>query len=313
MISTLIATYNRGPDLRLVLGCLLNQRLPAGLEHEVIIIDNNSNDDTRAVVESLIPSFGGKLKYFFEPRQGKSFAINKGIQEAQGEIIVLTDDDCTFESDYIAKIYQAFQKGGLEIGFIGGRILPRYVGCSKPAWFAELEPGWWYKEFFWGPLAVLDYGEEPFIIDKRGLPLSDLKLFYGANMAVRKELFFHHGHFDIEKYHTHDTEFQLRFLREGARGLYTPEVKVYHKITADRLTPQYYYRWYFKRGYLLDFQGRYREKIYHPFGIQWAMLAKTVKLLVTSVFVRSLTQKVYRRCQALFNLGQMKQLIKENS
>lgn len=312
MISTLIATYNRSTDLRMVLECLRHQTLPSGLEHEVLIVDNNSNDDTKAVVESYFPSFKGSLKYLFEPRQGKSFAINKGIEAAKGDIIVLTDDDCTFESNYIASIYKVFQESGEYIGFIGGKVAPRWVNCSKPEWFVELKPGWWHREFFWGPLAIMDYGDEPFTIDQQTLGAADKKLFYGANMAVRRELFTKYGGFDLEKHNAHDTEFQLRFLKAGAKGCYVPQIKVYHKITSARLAPKHYYRWYYVRGKLLEVETQYQKKFYHPLGIQFALISKTLKLLIGSLLARSLTEKVYKRCEGLFNLGQMVQIAGRN-
>lgn len=120
IISVVIATYNRCEDLKQTLGSLQKQNLRGDVNYEIIIVDNNSKDKTKDVVESFVPSFQGKLKYLFEPRQGQPFAHNYGIKEAKGEIIVLTDDDCTFNNDYLSIIYETFNKNGTNIGFIGG-------------------------------------------------------------------------------------------------------------------------------------------------------------------------------------------------
>lgn len=293
----------------MVLACLEKQGYD---NYEVLIIDNNSDDDTKEVVESFIPGFQGKLRYLFEKKQGKPYAINLGISEAQGEIIVLTDDDCTFESEYLGKVSQAFEQGGPTIGFIGGKILPRWVNCHKPDWFADIKSGWWYKEFFWGPLAILDYGEKPLLITEKFVDKFGKTLFYGANMAVRRELFLKIGGINVTKIIGEDTEFQLRFLRAGVRGFYAPEVKVYHKVTPKRLSTQYYYQWHFERGKMLEVEKDYIRKFYHPFGIQWALIGQTVKLWLNSIFTRSLTYRIYWRCHALFNLGQMIQIIQRN-
>jgi GT2 family glycosyltransferase len=131
-------------------------------------------------------------------------------------------------------------------------------------------------------------------------------------MAVRKELFDRCGVFSTEIAITQDTELQLRFLLDGEQGRYAPQIKVFHKVSPGRLTPRYYYRWYYRRGRLLEVQDKYQRKFYHPFGIQFALIASTVKLLVSSLFVRQMSERIYRRSHGLFNLGQMVQIARNN-
>jgi len=308
-LSVIISTFNRSEDLKIALDCLKKQVLTSPVDYEVLIIDNNSTDDTKSVVESFSPAFQGRLKYFFEPRQGKPFAMNLGIKECKGEIIVMTDDDCSMESDYLENVYNTFKESGPNIGFIGGKIIPRWVNCSKPEWFDNLEPDW-FKDFFWGPLAILDYGDKPFIINWDLYESQGKKLLYGANMAARKEIFLKYGDFDHEKRITEDMEFQLRLLRAGVQVLYTPRVRVFHKVTAKRLRPGCYYRWYLERGFYMEINEVYEKKPYYPFGIPFYFVARTCKLFAKSVFARPLTEKMYHRCRAIFNIGQMVQIAK---
>jgi glycosyltransferase involved in cell wall biosynthesis len=311
MITVLIATYNRSKDLKGALECLRQQELEDHLEFEVLIMDNNSSDDTKTVVESFIPGFHGKLKYYFEPTQGKPYALNQGIKAARGDIIVLTDDDCMFENNYLMNTHRIFEEYGQAVGFIGGRIMPRWVNCSKPEWFDHLTPEW-FKEHFWGPLAILDYGDEPFIIDHRQVDAHTKKLFYGANMAVRRELFHKHGGFDLQKTLAQDTEIQLRFLKGKEQGLYAPQVKVSHKVTTQRLKPEYFYRWYYLRGLYREIVEQYERKFYHPLGIQYSMIINTLKYCLNSLIERSHIKRIHFRCLTLFNLGQMIQIAKKN-
>jgi len=58
-------------------------RLPDSVEWEVVVVDNNSRDQTREVVEEFRCRYPGRFRYLFEPRQGKSYALNAGIREAQ--------------------------------------------------------------------------------------------------------------------------------------------------------------------------------------------------------------------------------------
>ena len=97
--SVVIATYNRAADLRDTLASLAKLQ-PDG-PWEVIVVDNNSPDNTRAVVEDAIPSFPADLRYLFEREQGRSPALNAGIRSARGAIIVTTDDDVRVPADWL--------------------------------------------------------------------------------------------------------------------------------------------------------------------------------------------------------------------
>ncbi len=89
--SVVIATHNRAADLRDTLASLAALQ-PDG-PWEVIVVDNNSPDHTRQVVEAAAPTFPVALRYLFEARQGRSPALNAGISAARGQIIATTDDD----------------------------------------------------------------------------------------------------------------------------------------------------------------------------------------------------------------------------
>ena len=80
--SVVIATYNRAADLRQTLESLAGLR-PAG-DWEVIVVDNNCTDGTRAIVEHAASSFPAPLRYVFEREQGRSPALNAGMRAARG-------------------------------------------------------------------------------------------------------------------------------------------------------------------------------------------------------------------------------------
>jgi glycosyltransferase involved in cell wall biosynthesis len=320
LITVIICTYNRCDCLKDILNCLLLQKTDKNFDYEVVIVDNNSKDKTKEIAESFIFQFQGRLRYFFEGKQGKPHALNLGIKEAKGDIIVSTDDDCILEENYLINIFKTFKELKDEIGFIGGKILPYWVGSKKPVWLDEvfLQPSEidqskpnWFKIFFEGPLGILDYGQKSFVIDynqqKQGI-----RLFYGANMAFRKEVFKKFGTYRLDKRLTQDTEICIRLLKGGVKGLYAPDVKVYHKIKTNRITPGYYYRWYFLRGQYLENDEKYDKKFYHPLGIQFVFFSQTAKLFLKSLFEHSLSQKIYCRCQGVYNLGRMNKIAKKN-
>ena len=73
-LDVVIPTYNRRAMLARTLDSLLAAAEPQSLDVRVIVVDNNSTDDTRAFVHSQRQRFAGRLDYLFERRQGRSFA-----------------------------------------------------------------------------------------------------------------------------------------------------------------------------------------------------------------------------------------------
>src|ERR1700757_4351034 len=100
-ISVIVCTYNRCDELALTLESLANSLLPPPTVWEIIVVDNNSNDKTKEAVELFVRRFPGRFRYLCEARQGKSYALNAGIRDARGEILVFTDDDVVVEATWL--------------------------------------------------------------------------------------------------------------------------------------------------------------------------------------------------------------------
>ena len=126
--SIVIATYNRAADLRETLKSLAG--LHADGPWEVIVVDNNSPDDTRQVVLDAAPSFPVPLRYLFEREQGRSPALNCGIRAAAGEIVVTTDDDVRVPADWLNQAAAGLER--LQCDYVGGRVMPIWGG-PRPA------------------------------------------------------------------------------------------------------------------------------------------------------------------------------------
>jgi glycosyltransferase involved in cell wall biosynthesis len=121
MISVVICTYNRAESLRRTLSSVAKMEVPSDLSWEVIVVDNNSTDATRAVVEEFVKASSLPVRYVFEPRQGLSHARNTGVATAKGEIIAFIDDDVFASTDWLGNIWQEFQSDD-ELGVLGGRV-----------------------------------------------------------------------------------------------------------------------------------------------------------------------------------------------
>ncbi len=86
-LDVVIATYNRSALLRRALDSLLAADQPASLPFVVIVCDNNSTDDTAAVVAAYQERFRGQLRYVFERTPGKSSALNTALAASSGELV----------------------------------------------------------------------------------------------------------------------------------------------------------------------------------------------------------------------------------
>jgi glycosyltransferase involved in cell wall biosynthesis len=131
-LSVIICTYKRPALLREALASLFEQRLPRN-RFEVIVVDNNSRDETAAVGEEFAARLPN-LRYFHEPKQGLSHSRNRGCDEARGDYLVYLDDDARADRDYLLNVYQAIVTCDPDI--LGGPIFPYYT-TSKPGWFKD--------------------------------------------------------------------------------------------------------------------------------------------------------------------------------
>ncbi|MGH7365182.1 MAG: glycosyltransferase [Candidatus Rokuibacteriota bacterium] len=230
-VSVVITTYNRAEVLPHALEGLLRQEAP-DLRYEVVVVDNNSTDSTRAVVESFLARGGRNLRYLFESRQGVAHGRNRGILASQAPIIAFTDDDVAVEPDWIATLKRALDAHP-EADCVGGRVLPR----GSPAL-----PAWLTREH-WAPLALLDYGDTPFCVTA----LKRLCLIT-ANVAFRRAVFGRIGLFAPRMVAASDNELLVRLWRSGGQGLYAPELLVRCDIPSERLTKAYHRRWHQRHG-----------------------------------------------------------------
>jgi glycosyltransferase involved in cell wall biosynthesis len=237
--TVLICTYNRADLLDEMLASLATVR--SARTWDVIVVDNNSTDRTREVVERFIPLFPAPLVYVFEGRQGKSHALNTGIELSRGEIIVFTDDDVRVGPAWLDAACGVLDQQD-DLDYTGGPVRPIW-GTTPPAWLDQT------RTDLWGTLAILDYGAASFVFEERQrVPL-------GANMAVRRRLIDRIGGFDPSLGRRgrsllgqEQAEFFARGRLSGARGAYVPAMELEHHVPRERLTKQYFRRWWFWKG-----------------------------------------------------------------
>jgi glucosyl-dolichyl phosphate glucuronosyltransferase len=230
-VSIVICTYNRAAEVGRALDAVLAQR--DAPPHEVIVVDNNSTDATRDVIEARART-SPHLRYVFEGRQGLPYARNAGIAAVRAPIVAFTDDDIIVAPDWVASIARAFDRFP-DADMIGGRVLPRWPGGGPPAWLTPKQLA---------PLALQDKGDAPLFVDRDNAA----PCLIGANFAFRRSAFEKAGLFDSEYTRTQDREIQIRLWKAGGRGVYVPDLVTHVDVPADRLTKDYFRLWYTRAG-----------------------------------------------------------------
>jgi len=239
-VSAIVASRDRARLLEETLDALLSQQWPPAC-FEIIVADNGSTDDTRAIVEAAAAKADApRVRYLFVAEPGKSNAVNAALAVAKGEVLAFTDDDVLPEPSWIARLVAAFEETGAD--FVAGRIFARWEEPPPP----------WMSPAFYGVLAIPDNGDRRLRIEP-GVPTNVMAI--GANMAIRRHVVARIGGLraDLGKLAgtlrtAEDHEFFLRMLHAGFRGVYEPTATVRHWVPRDRMKLTYVSRWLYQNG-----------------------------------------------------------------
>ncbi|MBW8002732.1 MAG: glycosyltransferase [Planctomycetes bacterium] len=222
-ISVVLATYRRADYLAMALECLSKQTLDKEL-YEIIVVDNNSRDNTKEVVDRY-PSF----KYILEEELGLSPARNTGIRAAVGDFITFIDDDSEADPNWLKTLVDMHDKYP-DAWVVGGKILLKW----------DAEPPEWLTESNYNNLGLRNLGDIP-------RQLSYPEGLAGSNCSFIKEVFSQIGYFKSElgrigriQLAHEETEIQTRIYQEGHKIYYNPNALVYHHISASRMTKAYF-------------------------------------------------------------------------
>lgn len=231
-ISVIICTYNRAAYIPDALKSLSDQTLSKDA-FEVIIVNNNSTDDTAEVCKNSIAKYTStNITYTNELNQGASFARNTGAKLAHSPLLCFMDDDAIAEPDYLFRITEFFRVHP-EAGGLGGRIIPKYIP-SEPKWMSH---------YVSSMVGNFDYSPTVTIFKPGKYPLE-------SNMIVPKALFDEIGGFNTALPGVKGTlriggegkEFFLRLQSKNAVIYYDPKIIVHHIVETAKLTPAYLYR-----------------------------------------------------------------------
>lgn len=236
-ISIAICTYNRAQSLEETLQQLVNVGEFLS-QDELIIVDNNSSDNTAEVVKDYRDSL--PIHYVFEAKQGLSAARNRALREFKHDLLVFIDDDITIDKGLIHTWRQAVN---LQHHFFGGRIHVDWQG-GKPYWLKSDN-----LPLLNGLLVKYDLGDLGLEYDNNTL------LPYGANFALRRALIEEVGQFNpnlgvngTQIGRGEETEYFMRAMKAGYTGWYLPDAKAYHRLDTQRFGLAYLFRYGQQKG-----------------------------------------------------------------
>lgn len=254
MISVIICTYNRADLLTDVLQTVCEQTLERS-QYEVIVVDNNSSDDTAAVSHTFAVRYPN-VRYCFEAQQGLSHARNRGWQEARGDYVAYIDDDCKVPEGWLAAAKAVIERVAPDL--FGGPFFAFY-NTPKPAWYKD------------------SYGSHtPYTQAQQLKKADDL---YGGNLFLRRDLFEQVGGFNPKlgmsgkkSGYGEETELLNRIVAMMPQAIiyYEPKLYLYHLVRSQKMT----WRWIITAHFA---QGRDFYLVYSPPTSKLRWLGRVIK------------------------------------
>lgn len=259
-ISVIIATHNRSLILKETL------RHMAGLDRsklnvEFVVVDNNSSDATRSVVEEY--SAGMPLRYLFEARAGQNSARNRGLSDAPlGRIVAFTDDDVLPCTNWFQDMASAARRWP-DYDIFGGRIHPIWPSQDRPKWTdirLVQELGYAYHEY-----------------SSKETPYRTGDFPSSGNMWMRRKVFEGGAKFD-ESMAWHpgnrimatETMFLMNAARNGHLIMHCPKAIMGHRIEQSQISLSYILRRAYSWGRgMAHLRGICKERTYIRHPVWW--------------------------------------------
>jgi glucosyl-dolichyl phosphate glucuronosyltransferase len=247
-LDVVLPTYNRAALLAVTLDSLLAANHPKELTITVFVVDNNSKDNTREVVRTYQAKQALTIEYVFQPVQGRSAALNAGIQAGTAELVGMLDDDEQVAVNWFDVLASKFENSNLD--FIGGPYLPEWA-TEKPEWIG--------KEFG-GVVGWVESGN-----DEQQYGPAFNGMLMGGNAVVKRSALERVGPYNTSLGRTdkgllscEDEDMFHRLLANGFRGMYVPDLVIYHHVPGVRMTRGYHRQWCWGRGTSMGMLARTR-------------------------------------------------------
>ena len=283
LFSIIVCTYNRCDILKITLPYYKSLIIPAGIKLDVIIVDNNSSDETKPFVEKYSKNNTdnhSSLTYIFEPEQGLSHARNTGYKHAKGDYIAYIDDECILPENWLEEA----------INTINVADTPAFLGGPYYGKFLPGRTSTWYKESF-----------RDFYLLQKNIPDGALKNNYlsGCNFITRRDVFSKIDLFDTNLGMTGNTlnygeeqDFQKRLISQYPDEViwYISKLFVWHLIRDEQMSILHDFKEALVRG-----QSSAKEKKFSLLQLFFS------PLLLIAVIGRALLSALWKLIESLFS------------
>lgn len=238
-LTVAICSYNRAECLPALVNKLRQQS--CSISFSILIINNNSTDNTLEILQQLKNEPGPKLRYVTEKKQGIAHARNRALEEClDADYMFVMDDDELPEPGILAAVYHSLDTEQLDC--VGGKINLCFGKNKKPKWF---------NDELLGFLAEVNYGNKAFIMKDNKTPI------WTGNIAYKVDVFRNNPdlRFDIRYNRAgkaigggEDIMMFNEWVKRGYKVGYNPGMIVNNYVESWRLKQSYFYRLHFSAG-----------------------------------------------------------------
>jgi glucosyl-dolichyl phosphate glucuronosyltransferase len=227
-VSIVVCSYNRK---ELLMECLqsLMEMTPVERPWEILVIDNNSTDETKEAVLKLAAS-NSRIKYVFEENQVLSIARNRALKESEAEWLFYFDDDGLAHKDLLQNFISA-KDSFPSAECIGGRYF---------AWFRNEKPKWWPEG--WGEMTCPRSDAGPINVASLSGGIFAIKADALAKIGLFNPLLGQQG--NVLRY-GEEVQVQARLLEKGRQLIFDPDIRMDHLVAEQKLN----ILWHLKASY----------------------------------------------------------------
>ncbi|MGB3405553.1 MAG: hormogonium polysaccharide biosynthesis glycosyltransferase HpsE [Microcoleaceae cyanobacterium] len=236
-LTVAICTYNGENRVPEVLEYLQQQVHTEAVNWEILVVDNNSTDQTAKIIDKFTQNWqnNSKIRYIFEPQQGTTYARKRAIKEAKSELVAFLDDDNLPNKNWVYEVYQ-FSQENPKVGAYGGNIHAK-LDQPPPPYFDQVKL----------LLAIHNRGDKPFCYARSAKPR---KIPVAPGSVIRKTAWREAVPTNLllqgrdEKHQTllgacEDLEVMYYIQNSDWEVWHNPKMEIWHHIPSHRLKPEY--------------------------------------------------------------------------
>lgn len=228
-----VRAYNSQRNLPLILDKLRSQLGTQNISWEIVVVDNNSTDDTAKIVREYQSNWCQPypLRYYLEQRQGAVYARWRAIREARGKLIGFLDDDNFPDDNWVSAAY-SFAQSHPQAGVYGSQVHGEFE-VAPPENFKRIQAF----------LAIKEHGSQPRLYNH-----NTLNLPAGAGMVIHKQVWLENVPEQLVLQGPvgtslsgkgEDFEAMIHIGEAGWEIWYNPQMSIYHQIPSSRLERDY--------------------------------------------------------------------------